>query len=350
MTQVGVGVALRQDAFGVYVHRVLHGGPAHLSGKIANGDYMEEVGGTQILNVAEASAHLNGPLSSLVEIRVRQGGGGDSSAVYLLRQDVDAGEVLDDTVGIAAALRVVRDGVTVDQVMPGGGAYICGMVQEGALIVAIDGAKVTGHFHASEISDMIRGPEGSRVTLEVIGEGTSGIGPGPIYDRSKIEFVDVVRMPPVDVSALTRYREALARQIAQASANGHDSRVMPSSPAHQRLSTSLLNGTHSPAYVSSTPQPICTPQSLDHMWGPRFLALPPVPPVFLLSLPPVHRCGREAAMRRARGGEGPAAVRGVDSPPEAAAPFSARPGRTQFGIVLANSLPFCHLRVGQQPK
>ena len=106
--------------------------------------------------------------------------------VKLMRQDVDISDSVEEAVGIAAALRVVRDGVAVDRVMDGGPAWL-GALQEGWLITSIDGAKVTGHFHSNEISDMIRGPEGSRVTLEVVPVDATGY-----HDRSKIEFVDLV--------------------------------------------------------------------------------------------------------------------------------------------------------------
>ena len=93
----------------------------------------------------------------------------------------------DESVGIAAALRVVRDGVIVDRLMAGGPAYISGKLKEGCLITAIDGAKVTSHFHSNEISDMLRGPEGTRISLQVINPDQSGY-----HNRTKIEYVDLV--------------------------------------------------------------------------------------------------------------------------------------------------------------
>ena len=116
LAPVGVGVALAQDTFGVFVREVYHGGPAHLSGQIASLDYLESVDGVPVVGAAEAQDRLLGPLGTVVVARVRQGAGGDSANVPLLRQDVDVGDGAGGAVGIAAALRVVRDGVLVDKV------------------------------------------------------------------------------------------------------------------------------------------------------------------------------------------------------------------------------------------
>ena len=183
-----IGVVLHSDAHGVFVHRVLHGGPAHLSGKIATGDYVEEVDRKRVYSAQDAADCLRTPLGTPIEIRLRQGGSGDSSYVYLLRQDVEVeSDVIDQSVGISAALRVVKEGVAVDKVMPGGAADLSGILREGCLITGIDGAKVTGNFHQNEIAVMIRGPEGSRVTLEFVPDFTGG---HPRFDR--LQFVDLV--------------------------------------------------------------------------------------------------------------------------------------------------------------
>lgn len=167
--------------------QVYYAGPAHLSGSIAIGDYIECIDGTPVINENEASRLLRGPVGSVVEVRVRQGGGGDSTNLQLLRKDVRRTDSSGEAIGIAAALRVMRDGVSVDTVIAGGPAYICGTIQPGHLITAIDGTKVTGHFHSNEITDMIRGQEGSRLTIECV---PSSCAPPP--DRSKLEFVDLV--------------------------------------------------------------------------------------------------------------------------------------------------------------
>ena len=70
-----------------------------------------------MLSADEAEGLLMGPLGTLVVCRVRQGGaGGDSANVPLIRQDVDVDDSAASAVGIAAALRVVREGVLVDKV------------------------------------------------------------------------------------------------------------------------------------------------------------------------------------------------------------------------------------------
>ena len=97
--------------------QVYHGGPAHLSGQIASFDYLESVDGAPVVSAAAAQDLLLGPLGTVVVVRVRQGAGGDSANVQLLRQDVHVGNFHSGgLVGIAAALRVVRDGVLVDKV------------------------------------------------------------------------------------------------------------------------------------------------------------------------------------------------------------------------------------------
>jgi|SouAtlMetagenome_1021521.scaffolds.fasta_scaffold77355_2 S1-C subfamily serine protease len=87
------------------------------------------------------------------------------------------------------------------QVMPGGPAYLSGAVHVGSLITAIDGAKVTSHFISDEISEMIRGSEGTRLSLEVLPPDSAGR-----HDRAKIQFVDLVLSPspspPTCVGAL----------------------------------------------------------------------------------------------------------------------------------------------------
>lgn len=70
-----------------------------------------------MLSADEAEGQLIGPLGTLTVCRVRHGGaGGDSANVPLIRQDVDVDDCAASAVGIAAALRVVREGVLVDKV------------------------------------------------------------------------------------------------------------------------------------------------------------------------------------------------------------------------------------------
>ena len=209
---VGIGVGLRADAAGVHVNRVFHGGPAHLCGRVAVGDVLEEVGGLPVRGVNEAESALAGPLGSLVDVRIRHALSGDSVCLQLLRQDVDVDDrsPVDAAVGIGAALRVERSGVVVDKVLPGGAAFLAAL-PEGGLITKIDGTAVnTGHFHQNEISDMLRGEEGSRVALEFVPAYQGGR-----IDRTEVAFADLVRMHPVDVGALMRYRQAIAVRRAQ---------------------------------------------------------------------------------------------------------------------------------------
>ena len=63
-------------------------------------------------------------------------------------------------------------------------------MHEGSLITAIGGAKVTSHFHSDEISEMIRGEEGTRLSIEVVPPDPSGR-----HNRAKIQFVDLVLGP-----------------------------------------------------------------------------------------------------------------------------------------------------------
>jgi len=200
------------------------------------------------------------------------------------------------------------------QVIPGGPADLSGAVHEGSLITAIGGAKVTSHFHSDEISEMIRGEEGTRLSIEVVPPDPSGR-----HNRAKIQFVDLVlgprtlfsccracivraafrtcalpyhlfsparlseqvRMRVVDGGALARYRDAVSRQVNQQGHNNGDTHVQQghtngdthvhtsysqrgahpaASPARQSMGASKMP---SPAYFSSTPQPGLT----DSMWG-----------------------------------------------------------------------------------
>ena len=79
---VGIGVGLRADAAGVHVNRVFHGGPAHLCGRVAVGDVLEEVGGLPVRGVNEAESALAGPLGSIVDVAMQmaEGSAGEGSA------------------------------------------------------------------------------------------------------------------------------------------------------------------------------------------------------------------------------------------------------------------------------
>jgi hypothetical protein len=184
-------------------------------------------------------------------------------------------------------------------VIPGGPADLSGAVHEGSLITAIGGAKVTSHFHSDEISEMIRGEEGTRLSIEVVPPDPSGR-----HNRAKIQFVDLVlgprtlffrflarrvpylrhpysfshaarlseqvRMRVVDGGALSRYRDAVSRQVNQQGHTNGDTHFHtpysqrgthpPASSARQSMGEFKM---HSPAYFSSTPQPLLT----DSMWG-----------------------------------------------------------------------------------
>eukprot|EP00961_Rhodomonas_salina_P294268 3934423-Rhodomonas_salina.4 len=205
----GIGCRVVQHGAEVLVQQIQPNGSAHLSGKIAVGDFVEEVDGERVEDVEHARELIAGESDSLIVVKIRRGGlaGGDIEAVQMLRQDGVPGDANseEDMIGIAvaspvvlrfdAALHLIKVGVHVDQVIPGqlrdlsvrcpvltqhvvppgGPAWCSGMIRAGTIVTAIDGVNVVGgHLHPSEITAMIRGALGTRVTLEIASDTMEG--------------------------------------------------------------------------------------------------------------------------------------------------------------------------------
>jgi hypothetical protein len=82
---------------------------------------------------------------------------------------VDGGPTGDDFAGIGAVLAPTSTGVTVGRVIPGGPAEQAGL-KGGDLIRRIDGADVSA-LTVSECTQLLRGQDGSRVSVQVEREG-----------------------------------------------------------------------------------------------------------------------------------------------------------------------------------
>lgn len=83
-----LGCVAVDDDEGVIIEALLTGGAAHLSGKIAVGDCIEEVDGVRCQDVRHAADLISGANGTLLTVSVRQGGfeGGNSERVPMLRQ------------------------------------------------------------------------------------------------------------------------------------------------------------------------------------------------------------------------------------------------------------------------
>lgn len=83
----------------------------------------------------------------------------------------DDGE--DDSCGIGASFRVQDNGeVEVIGLVNGGPAERSGVLQVGDVLLTVNGVNVRGKDHA-RILEMVMGPEGSTVTLEVLRDGST---------------------------------------------------------------------------------------------------------------------------------------------------------------------------------
>lgn len=205
----GIGCRVVQHGSEVAVQRIYPNGAIHASGKIAVGDTLVEIDGEKVEDVSTAKNLLAGDCGSLITLKIRRGGvaGGDIESVLMLRedgQDIDGfGE--EDVLGIAAALHLVRVGVHVDQIIPGGPAWCSGVISKGSIITAIDGVNVVGgNLHPSEITAMIRGAVGTRVSLEIKSDGAA----------SRSSTVDLVRLWTLQPEDVRSYRARLQQCVS----------------------------------------------------------------------------------------------------------------------------------------
>ena len=190
------------------IQGLLAGGSAHLSGKLAVGDYIDAIDDEACSDAEHAAELLRGADGTLVTLLVRHGGFdvGRPDRIKLIRHPAPGRDDPGETVGVSAVLRVVPGGVKIDQVVPGGAVWLHGRLSEGsALITAIDGANVVGgHFTSEEVAAMFRGPPGTRVSLEVV----MSAGERPAHE-------ELVRMPPADPAHVTQYRSLLYSAMAR---------------------------------------------------------------------------------------------------------------------------------------
>ena len=119
MAQTGsIGCVLSEEKDGLIVKKIIQGGSAHLSGRIAAGDMLLEIDGMIVRTLHSVSQHVsNRPVGSLFSLLIKRGGDEQKETVSVLSQTQrPLLEDNKDPCGISAALNVVREGVRVDQV------------------------------------------------------------------------------------------------------------------------------------------------------------------------------------------------------------------------------------------
>uniref|UniRef100_A0A7S0QD80 PDZ domain-containing protein n=1 Tax=Cryptomonas curvata TaxID=233186 RepID=A0A7S0QD80_9CRYP len=141
------------------------------------------------------------PTGSLFSLHVRRKEDQQSEQVMVITQNSQRHrlENEDPPCGISAALNVIREGVRVDQILSGGAAWLSGALLPGDVITAIDGSQVTmGRCTPEDVTGLIRGPHGTRLTLEVLPskpEMARGV---------RSVSAEIVRCSPVDPAAVLR--------------------------------------------------------------------------------------------------------------------------------------------------
>ena len=96
---------------------LVQGGPAHLSGRIASGDKVLEIDGTQVHDIQTAMFMVtNSAAGTLIRLNIRRSSDLRTETVQMLRQTTVERSDDREPCGIAAALNVIHEGVRVDQV------------------------------------------------------------------------------------------------------------------------------------------------------------------------------------------------------------------------------------------
>ena len=173
--QAGIGCSLSTDPHDgpVFIGELHSGGPAALSGKIARGDRLVSINGTDVIDIKDTD-RLAGPPNTVVSVGVRRHG--HVEVVKLLRQslpveDDEAGGQSEVGVGISA--QIIDAQCYITDLSPAGAAYFSGEITEGDMISAIDGQVLQENAPDRWLS-RIRGREFSRVVLTVVSCRTGG--------------------------------------------------------------------------------------------------------------------------------------------------------------------------------
>ena len=115
----GIGCILTEINDNIVVKKIMHGGPAHLCGRIGVGDVVLQMDDIPIVSLQTAIQIVSGKGSgSLITLLIRRVSDRRTELVKLVRQDVTL-QISDEpsNFGISAALNVVNHGVRVDQVL-----------------------------------------------------------------------------------------------------------------------------------------------------------------------------------------------------------------------------------------
>jgi C-terminal processing protease CtpA/Prc len=138
-----MGCVLSEERDGLVVKKIVQGGAAHLSGRIAADDILLGIDGLAMRTLQTVAIHLaSRPIGSLFTLLLKREGDLQIEKVALLSQAQRPVEDYKEPCGISAALNVVPEGVRVDQILSGGAAWLSGALLPGDIIVAIDGEQV----------------------------------------------------------------------------------------------------------------------------------------------------------------------------------------------------------------
>jgi C-terminal processing protease CtpA/Prc len=121
MSQLGsIGCILSEERDGLVVKKIIQGGSAHLSGRIAVGDtilQIEKVASRTLQSISlQLSSRPTGSLFTLLMLRKEDQ---QSEQVMVITQNSERHrlEIEDAPCGISAAMNVIQEGVRVDQVI-----------------------------------------------------------------------------------------------------------------------------------------------------------------------------------------------------------------------------------------
>ncbi len=117
-----IGCILSEERDGLMVRKIIQGGSAHLSGRIAVGDIILLIDNVPTRSLQATSLQLSSrPTGSLFTLLMRRKEDQQSEQVMIITQNSPWHrlENEDAPCGISAALNVIREGVRVDQVRSG---------------------------------------------------------------------------------------------------------------------------------------------------------------------------------------------------------------------------------------
>jgi C-terminal processing protease CtpA/Prc len=121
MSQLGsIGCILSEERDGLVVKKIIQGGSAHLSGRIAVGDTILQIEKVASRTLQSFSLQLSSrPTGSLFTLLMRRKEDQQSEQVMVITQNSQRHllEIEDAPCGISAALNVIQEGVRVDQVL-----------------------------------------------------------------------------------------------------------------------------------------------------------------------------------------------------------------------------------------